>query len=81
MVEIRYWTDGINYFYSVQEPAEPRPRTASNNELHEILAALKFKYKQQLYIKVLFPRGEELSHDDAWAFTQGIYRKYDYYYW
>ena len=50
VVEIRYWTDGINYFYSVQEPAEPRPRTASNNELHEILAALKFKYKQQLYI-------------------------------
>ncbi|NRA68039.1 MAG: hypothetical protein HRU19_26390 [Pseudobacteriovorax sp.] len=55
-------------------------RVVSEQELHRILSGYKSKTPNGLYLKIIFPEGGTISHQDAWSFTSGLLQKYDYYY-
>ncbi|MFK7824042.1 MAG: hypothetical protein AB8G05_07795 [Oligoflexales bacterium] len=44
------------------------------------LDRLKVKFPKNIYIKVVFPKGNFISHEEAWKFTSELLSKYDYYY-
>jgi len=48
--------------------------------MHQRLAALKKQYPKTLYVKIIFPEDSNLSHTEAWGFTNELHKKYDYYF-
>ena len=52
----------------------------SQKQLHNKLTALKNKHKTNLYLKVVIPENSGLSYSEAWKFTNGLQKQYDYYF-
>jgi hypothetical protein len=59
---------------------ETAQRRVSLAELHRELGALKEKYGDKLYVKIVIPDDSGLSYNEAWRFTKDILQRYDYYY-
>ena len=59
---------------------ETTQRRVSLAELHRELGALKKKYGDKLYVKIVIPDDSGLSYNEAWRFTKDILQRYDYYY-
>ena len=55
-------------------------KIVSKTELHKILKSLKNSQKQGLYLKIVFPEGNRVTHEEAWIFTNDLLQRYDYYY-
>ena len=72
-------TAGV-FEYRIKEPEQAAAETISRNELDLRLGALKTSKGNKLYTKVIIPESSQLTHDEAWRFTQDILNKYDYYY-
>lgn len=52
----------------------------SMEQLHKDLASYQKRDPSKLYLKIVFPKGDQVSHKDAWLFTNGLLEQYDYYY-
>nr|NJM02220.1 hypothetical protein [Desulfobacula sp.] len=57
-----------------------RMETLAADQLHRQLGALREKWQDQLYVKVVIPEDSGLTYNEAWAFTKDILSRYDYYY-
>ncbi|MEM7193549.1 MAG: hypothetical protein AAF402_01275 [Pseudomonadota bacterium] len=66
--------------YRIREPGGAEPRTINRENLDALLSSLKDSKGRTLYTKVIIPENSQLSHNEAWRFTQEILTRYDYYY-
>lgn len=81
VVEVRYSKEDGQYRISLKEPGERAPRRpVSRSELDRRLKALKERYGDRLYVKIIIPERSGLSYSEAWNFTQQMLTHYDYYY-
>ena len=54
--------------------------TLTLDQLHQQLGALKKKWQDQLYVRIVIPENSGLTYNEAWIFTKDILSRYDYYY-
>lgn len=54
--------------------------TITEKQLHNKLSALKKKYSDKLYVRIIIPEKSGLTYNEAWNFMLGLLKKYDYYY-
>lgn len=54
--------------------------TLTLDQLHQQLDALKKKWQDQLYVRIIIPENSGLTYNEAWTFTKDILSRYDYYY-
>jgi DNA repair exonuclease SbcCD ATPase subunit len=52
----------------------------SMDQLQQRLEALKKRWGENLYVKIIIPEDSGLSYNEAWTFTKDILSRYDYYY-
>lgn len=65
--------------YQVQNAPGEAINVVSKSQMDKRLAALKEKYGDDLYIKIIIPENSGLSYNEAWAFTKSTLQTYDYY--
>jgi hypothetical protein len=80
VASVYFSRSGSGYEFSLQEPGANTPVAVTKGELDRRLTALKKKFGRSLYTKVVIPEDSNLSHNEAWRFTQEILNNYDYYY-
>lgn len=80
VVNVRITKAGTRYRFQLKEPAQSAPVDHTRANLHARLKHLKETRGRELYTRIIIPKDSQLSHDDAWRFTQGILLNYDYYY-
>ena len=80
LVEVRYYKRKGRYHIEWREGDSGEFRSVSRNKLDAILARLKEKHKEGLYIRVILPEDSGLSYSEAWKFTNDLHRRYDYYF-
>jgi hypothetical protein len=76
VVEVMYQKAG----YSLRKAGESSYRTLDRVTLESELSALKAKYGNELYVKIIIPDNSGLSYSEGWGFTSSILSRYDYYY-
>lgn len=76
VVEVIYQKSGC----SMRKPGESSYRTLDRLDLESELGALKSRYGNDLYIKIIIPTNSGLSYSEGWNFTSSILSRYDYYY-
>lgn len=76
VVEVTYGKGG----YSIRPPSDAAAHGVGRDGLDSELAALKARYGNELYVKVIIPGNSGLSYNEAWRFTNDVLSKYDYYY-
>ncbi|MDP6531771.1 MAG: hypothetical protein QF375_07775 [Arenicellales bacterium] len=79
VVVVKFWKELGEYRYSLREPGEFSARNVDTDELHRILGERKAQHGDKLYTRIRFPNGSEISHNEAWRFTNDILNRYDYY--
>ena len=52
----------------------------SRIEVFRRLGALKERWGEELYIKIVIPEDSGLSYNEAWGFTKTVLTEFDYYY-
>lgn len=80
VVEVRYTKTDNQHRIAMKTPDQERFSPLSREELDRRLSALKQEHENALYIKVIFPENSGLSYNEAWEFTSGLHKKYDYYF-
>jgi len=80
LVEVRYYKRKGRYRIEWRKGDSGEFKPVSRNELDAILARLKKKHKEGLYIRVILPEDSGLSYSEAWKFTNDLHRRYDYYF-
>ncbi len=80
LVEVRYWKDAKGEHINYRELGRGKYQTVTMKQLEQHLAKLKKQKKNGLYIKVVFPEKSGLSYSEAWKFTSGLHKKFDYYF-
>ena len=80
VVEVRLEKSAVGFVYRIREPGDSQPAVVTKARLEERLQAMKTEKGKSLYTKIIIPRNNRLSHNEAWQFTWEILRKYDYYY-
>jgi len=79
VVTVRYWKEGDYYQLRIKDTGEEDYRVVTRKELDKQLTALKEKYGNKLYVKLIIPDDSGLSYNEAWGFTVEMLDKYDYY--
>ncbi|MBF0220135.1 MAG: hypothetical protein HQL49_11515 [Gammaproteobacteria bacterium] len=83
VVEARYTKKGgkrgDEAVYQLRQEGEAAYRDLNLAQLHKELAAYKQKHPKDLYVRIIIPNESGLGYDEAWAFTNDILTKYDYY--
>ena len=77
VVEVHFRKEGDSYRYALR-PVSGVETPVTEAELYQQLTALKARYGDKLYTKVMLDNS--LSHGEAWRFTSKIHNRYDYYY-
>jgi len=80
VVDVRFSKWGDQYRFQLKEPAQSQAADYSREQLARRLAALKERHGDDLYTRVVIPEDNQLTHNEAWRFTQEILQGYDYYY-
>ncbi|MDQ6961217.1 MAG: hypothetical protein Q9M28_01620 [Mariprofundaceae bacterium] len=80
VVQVYYQKQHHKQSLSYNHPELSHETPISQAALEKALTTLKNKYADQLYVKIIFAQDAQVSHQDAWHFTQDILKKYDYYY-
>ena len=72
----------VNGLYRIGFKGEDTERieTLTTDQLNRQLGALRQKWQDQLYVKVVIPEDSGLTYNEAWTFTKDILSRYDYYY-
>ncbi|HFD87541.1 MAG TPA: hypothetical protein ENJ35_07690 [Gammaproteobacteria bacterium] len=65
--------------YAIRTPDSHRFEVVDEATLHRELAALKARFGNKLYVRIVFPDDNGLSYQEAYGFTNDILTKYDYY--
>ncbi|MDD9811287.1 MAG: hypothetical protein OXU71_06180 [Gammaproteobacteria bacterium] len=80
VVDVRFSRlDGAQRF-QLKQPEDDESTNYSRAQLEARLAALRAQHGEALYTRVIIPADNQLTHDEAWRFTQDILQNYDYYY-
>ena len=79
VVRVHYLKDENGYHYKLKEPGDNQFTEVTLSQLDEQLKSLKQKHGSKLFVKVWFPDGTDLSHDESWSFANRIHLLYDYY--
>ena len=79
VVPIRYNRTNGGTVIALQRPGRPM-EIVSKSRLHDTLRQLAAEHPNKLYMKIIFPGESEISHREAWTFTNDILQRYDYYY-
>jgi len=77
---VQYSRIGADYIILFKDVGATEAQEVTRAQLHRKLAALKEKYAEDLYVKIVIPDASGLSYNEAWDFTKDILSKYDYYY-
>jgi len=77
---VYFLRSATGYEYRLQEPGSTTPESVTKGELDNRLGRLKARLGRDLYTRVVIPEDSNLSHNEAWRFTQEILNNYDYYY-
>ena len=79
---VEVWIEKLDseFVYQVRQPDDAEPRFVDFDALNQELAELKSAKGQALYTKIIIPEDSNLSHNEAWRFTESILTQYDYYY-
>ena len=79
---VEVWVEkvGSTFTYQMKSPEDAGRLTVSRTELDQRLQNLKEQHGGDLYTRIIIPEDSQLSHNEAWEFTQDILRRYDYYY-
>jgi len=80
VVTVYYQRQGGQYRTALKGVDSEKIETLTMDHLHQQLAALKQKWQDQLYVKVVIPEDSGLTYNEAWVFTKEILQRYDYYY-
>lgn len=80
VVSVTYRKSGGRDAYRIKPTPESDYQTVSRTQLDRKLSALKKRHTSNLYVKVIIPENSGLSYNDAWRFTNGMQKSYDYYY-
>ncbi len=80
VVEVRYEKIAGKPRIQFRESDHDAYQTISKASMNKKLKALKAKYKDQLYVKIIIPDDSGLSYNEAWTFMSSVLAKYDYYY-
>ena len=79
MVQVWVAKSGSGLSYQLKQPEQGELTAVSKAQLDESLQGLKERFGGELYTKIVIPENSQLSHNEAWKFTQEILQKYDYY--
>jgi len=80
VVDVRFSKLDDAYRFQLKEPAQDESTDYNRTQLNAKLAALKARHGDSLYTRVIIPADNQLTHNEAWQFTQDILQNYDYYY-
>lgn len=80
VVQVYFSRGAAGYEYRLVMPGGDEQEDVTRGELDRRLAALKDLHGRNLYTRVIIPETSNLSHNEAWRFTQEILNRYDYYY-
>lgn len=80
VVDVRFSRIDDAYRFQLKEPAQAASTDLGRAQLDARLAALKAQHGDSLYTRVIIPADNQLTHNEAWQFTQDILQNYDYYY-
>ena len=80
VIEIIYSKTAASQSFFVREPSQEEPREVNEIQLHEILSALKKRYVDKLFIKMIFPEDCIVTYAEASQLTTNILEQYDYYF-
>ncbi|MYH90498.1 MAG: hypothetical protein F4128_06820 [Gammaproteobacteria bacterium] len=80
VVQVYFSRGTAGYEYRLVMPGGDEQEDVTRGELDRRLAALKDLHGRNLYTRVIIPETSNLSHNEAWRFTQEILNRYDYYY-
>lgn len=79
IVELRYTTRNGADAFLTRRPDEADFRLLSVDEAEALLAQIAQTHCSDLYVRIIFPEGETLSHSKAWSLTKRLHQ-YDYYF-
>lgn len=79
IVELRYTTRNGADAFLTRRPDEADFRLLSVDEAEALLAQIAKTHCSDLYVRIIFPEGETLSHSKAWSLTKRLHQ-YDYYF-
>jgi chromosome segregation ATPase len=80
LVEVRYTKPDKRILAEYQTQEQPGYRPVSQEQLETVLAGLKERQADGLYIKVIFPENSGLTFTEAWSLTSHLHGNYDYYF-
>ena len=80
VVDVRIVKSDDQYQFQLKEPAQDDTVNYDKAALDKRLGDLKAQHGGSLYTKVIIPEDNQLTHNEAWRFTQEILEGYDYYY-
>ena len=79
IVELRYTSRNGSDAFLTKRPEESDFRLLSVDEAEALLAETSRTHCDDLYVRIIFPEGETLSHSKAWSLTKRLHQ-YDYYF-
>lgn len=80
IAEIHYLNASNKVSYRLKEPGKRSLIKLNRTQLYRRLAQLQKVNPKDLYIKIVFPEGSQVTHDEAWRVTKGLLSRFDYYY-
>ena len=80
VVEVTYIRQDQTATIKLRKPKSEQSIEIDKSGLIAYLDRLKTQFPRSIYIKVVFPKGSFISHEEAWRFTSELLSKYDYYY-
>ncbi len=64
----------------VQSPQQKQFVAVSQAGMYSMLDKLHAAHPNDMYVRIIFPDNSGLSYSEAWAITETLLKKYDYYY-
>lgn len=64
----------------VQSPEQNKFVAVSKADMYSMLDKLHAAHPDDMYVRIIFPDDSGLSYSEAWAMTETLLKKYDYYY-
>ena len=79
---VEIWVEKVAgaLLYEFKESNNAERLSIERAQLESTLQSLKDQHGKSLYTRIIIPEDSQLTHNEAWKFTQDILQKYDYYY-
>ncbi len=80
VIEVRYFKKNGQNLLQARLADEVSYKNLSPQSLNQYLDRYKQQHPKDIYIRVVIPKDSGLSYNEAWAFTNDLLNRYDYYY-